>query len=66
VRSYHERPNTVTAECPSPDVCTVQGILDWRAASPLIGRVSTGVAQFQYSFRDGLIVAEAGKVIARD
>lgn len=66
VRSYHERPDTVTAECPSPNVCTVQGLLDWRASSPVTGRVSTGVAQFQYSFRDGLIVAEAGKVVTRD
>ena len=65
VRQYVPRPGSLSASCSDAQTCIVQGLVDWRASSPLEGRYSTGVAQFSFVFSGGLIVAESGKVISR-
>jgi clan AA aspartic protease (TIGR02281 family) len=65
VRQYVARPESLYATCSNEHTCTVEGLVDWRASSPLDGRYSAGVAQFSFVFSDGLIVAESGKVVSR-
>jgi gag-polyprotein putative aspartyl protease len=65
LRRYTIRAPSVSVSCSSTNVCTVSGVLDWDAASPVRSAHSSGVAQFIFGFRDGLIEMEGGKVLSR-
>jgi hypothetical protein len=64
-RDYRIRPGSLAISCAQDGTCSVQGVVDWRAANPIKGTQSTGAAEFGYSFRNGLIAAETGRVLSR-
>ena len=64
-RAYVARSASMTVTCSDEHLCTVTGVVDWRASNDGVGRRSTGVATFAMGLRDGLIVSEAGSVLAR-
>gem|GEM_PF-2468218 len=64
-RTYTVRPGETTVSCDATNTCTVRGVVDWSAASEVRGAHSTGVAEFLFTFRNGLIEAESGKVLSR-
>jgi clan AA aspartic protease (TIGR02281 family) len=64
-RTYVVRANSLAAQCADGHTCTVTGVLDWQASNDVANRRSTGMANFSMAFRDGLIAAESGSVLAR-
>jgi DnaJ domain len=46
-RRYELRHNSITAQCKA-DMCTVSGLLDWRARSSARAASASGMAQFEY------------------
>jgi curved DNA-binding protein CbpA len=46
-RRYELRPSSITALCKA-DVCSVSGVLDWRARSVARAASASGMAQFEY------------------
>jgi hypothetical protein len=65
-RRYELRPNSVTAQCKA-DVCSVRGLLDWRARSVARAASASGMAQFEYEVMvsDGAfrIISENSSVV---
>jgi curved DNA-binding protein CbpA len=65
-RRYELRPNSVTAQCKA-DVCSVRGVLDWRARSVTRAASASGMAQFEYEVMvsDGVfrIISENSSVV---
>jgi DnaJ-domain-containing protein 1 len=65
-RRYELRPNSVTAQCKA-DVCSVRGVLDWRARSAARAASASGMAQFEYEVMvsDGAfrIISENSSVV---
>jgi hypothetical protein len=65
-RRYELRPNSVTAQCKA-GVCSVGGLLDWRARSVARGASASGMAQFEYEVMvsDGAfrIISENSSVV---
>jgi curved DNA-binding protein CbpA len=65
-RRYELRPNSVTAQCKA-DVCSVRGLLDWRARSVARAASASGMAQFEYEIMvsDGAfrIISENSSVV---
>jgi predicted aspartyl protease len=64
VRAYTVQ-GPMNVSCQDEHTCLVQGVTHWDASNPDTGRHSTGQAQFSLRFQDGLIVAENGRVLAR-
>jgi hypothetical protein len=65
MRRYTVRADSLSASCTDAHFCSAQGVLDWSAGSSIRDAASVGVAQFSFSFQDGLIVAEGGRVLSR-
>jgi curved DNA-binding protein CbpA len=65
-RRYELRPHSITAQCKA-DVCTVSGLLDWRARSIVRAASASGMAQFEYEvvLSDGAfrILSESSSVL---
>jgi curved DNA-binding protein CbpA len=65
-RRYELRPSSITAQCKA-GVCSVSGLLDWRARSVARAASASGVAQFEYEVMvsDGAfrIISENSSVV---
>jgi hypothetical protein len=65
VRSYVPREGSWAVSCSNETVCTVSGVVDWRAENTATGRRLSGAATFSMSVQDGHITSEAGEVTSR-
>lgn len=67
-RTYTLRPG-VSVHCSMSQLCSVHGLVDWRAYSPARNSTSVGTASFTLSFRVGglapSLVSETSKVLTR-
>jgi hypothetical protein len=65
-RRYELRPSSITVQCKA-DMCSVSGLLDWRARSAARAASASGVAKFEYelAFSDGAfrIISESSSVV---
>lgn len=66
LRAYSVRHGSETVSCAGS--CTVSGVVEWFAASPVRGKMSSGAAEFTLVWNpaNGRIESEIGKVIATD
>jgi curved DNA-binding protein CbpA len=60
-RRYEPRPGSITAQCKA-DLCSVSGLLDWRARSVARAASASGMAQFEYE----VIVSDGAFRILRE
>lgn len=65
-RAYVVREGSLSVSCVDADTFVVDGLLDFTAQDATASSRSAGVEQFRFVFRQGLIVAEGGKVLSRD
>jgi hypothetical protein len=70
IRTYAHRPGTMRVQCnPTTRACVVKSIIDWKAAAPQRGAVSSGASRFElgvdFSGPQPLVLYENGRVISR-
>lgn len=65
-RNYETQPGSVSVKCLQVSTCTIKGIVEWRASDDANSRSASGRASFAFDIRNGLIVAETGRVLKRE